>query len=418
VRHGWVLIVALLVSGCAYPLARVGDPQTATLTRELPPTSALVLPPPGGPAVIAVLEERFANAVKQRIVLDNDSSTPGQNEIDATFWGPTDPRNVPLGNRVPMDHTKLADIQKELREAFPRVAMRISDYYVQNGYGPFGYAVGRTASGSMCLYAWQLISAPRNKFGQPASGGAIRLRVRLCRGRTTEDLLLRFMYGLTISGYFLPYGWNPYGPAPDVAADVGGIGSPMLPTPDGENPYYVDVPAGRREGRVLPVAAAPVRRAPVSTSESAYPTTVPTLETTVGATPIEPPLGMPSALPGTPASGSAAPTGPVTVLPTLPAGAAAGSSGVRTVAPARTTTPPAVTAPAPRVGTTTPAPTRGVVAPSPAGAPRPAATPAPAPATVRAPSAAPAGTILPRSTLGADGQPAAPSVVVPPPGAS
>jgi hypothetical protein len=429
VRRRWIVSVALLLSGCAYPWGSGGDPQTASLTREVPPSSALVMPPPGGPAVIAVLERRYVNAIAQTIVIANDSPSSGQNEIDAAFYGPASRSGVAGGDRLARDHATMHDIETDMLAAFPGVNMRVSRYFVQNGYGPFGYAIGRPAAGGLCLYAWQLIEPKRNQFGEPVGGhGAIRLRVRLCRGRTTEEQLLRFMYGLTVSGYYLPYAWNPYGTPPPPPESVGAVGSPTLPVPTGENPYYVDTRADRREGRVLP-AAPVVRRAPAG--PSAYPEAG--ISTT--ASPIEPPLGMPSALPGAapaPAAAGAAPA--------APAAPARGPVAPQAVRPAVPGAPPP-TVPAQRTGpiavpppTTRRVPATGAAPVAPVAPAAPSVTGRPAGATVPPPPGAPAAApaarssapIVPRPTLGPDagsGAPraspaGAPGIVVPPPPAN
>lgn len=416
-RLATVLIVAFMVSGCAYPFARRADPQTATLVRELPPESALVLPPPGGPAVISVLERRYANAIEQSILLANDSAAPGENRIDAVFWGPADAQNVPADNRLKLDHSTVRDIQLEMIEAFPGIAMQVSTFYAQNGYGPFGYAVGRGPGRSTCIYAWQRVEPPRNRFGEPAGAGAIKLRVRLCRGNSSEEALLRVLYGITISGYYLPASWNPYGPAPAAPAQLGGLGAPMLPQPNGENPYYVDTPASRREGRVLPVAPAavvPVRRQP-ATAASAYPSADGTAAGVVTVvSPIDPPLGMPSALPNMPAANAA---------PAPGAGRSAATAAPAIAAPA--TVAPA--AGAARSRPTSAAGTQAIrTVPATSGAaavvPVPAAGPVPLRPTTPATAAAGDAAVVPRPTLGAGaGAPVAPAarvptVVVPTPG--
>ena len=320
------LIGATLVSGCNLPPPYFGagqDPKTATLLQEVPPTAALVLPPPGSLAVVTVLERRYANALTQTVVLASDSTVSGENAIEVTFFGPVGP-GAAQGDTLrwrPLDPVRVSN---EMIEKFPGVRMTRSPYYVQNGYGPFGYGVGRPRGGGTCLYAWQQIEPARNKFGEPKSRGSISLRVRLCRATATEEDLLRFMYGLVISGYFLPVAWNPYGPAPSPPADLGGLGAPSLPVPEGENPYYAPRAREPRELRVLPAApaaAAPTRRATpaVETDVSPYLTT-PASRTTPAPS-LDQPLGAPGALPP-----SAAPSTSGIPAPAATGGGAAISS--------------------------------------------------------------------------------------------
>lgn len=69
-----------------------------------------------------------------------DRKAAGQTELRAGFLPPS-------------------NIGTEMRQLFPGVRMARSPYYVQNRYGPFGYAVGRSSSGDTCLYAWQRLTS-------------------------------------------------------------------------------------------------------------------------------------------------------------------------------------------------------------------------------------------------------------------
>jgi hypothetical protein len=396
VRLVMALVGASLLSGCNLPPPYFGagqDPKTATLLQELPPTAALVLPPPGSLAVVTVLERRYANALTQTVVLANDSNVPGENAIEATFFGPVGP-GAAQGDTLrwrPLDPVR---VSQEMIDKFPGVRMTRSPYYVQSGYGPFGYGVGRPRGGGTCFYAWQQIEPPRNKYGEPRSRGSISLRVRLCRAGASEEDLLRFMYGLVISGYFLPAGWNPYGPAPAPPVSLGGLAAPSLPVPVGENPYYAPRTREPRESRVLPAApaaAAPVRRAaPVDAELSPYMT--PPASRTPAPQTLDQPLGAPGALPpasapttsgipapaGTGSGAAAIPTPPATAsgtaLPrptTIPTTLPSGSSAATVPPPisAATTSPQSMTvtrpqgpAAAPDVRVVAPgAPARGTV---------------------------------------------------------
>ncbi|MFM9861153.1 cellulose biosynthesis protein BcsN [Pseudoxanthobacter sp. M-2] len=396
------LIGASLLSGCNLPPPYFGagqDPKTATLLQEVPPTAALVLPPPGSLAVVTVLERRYANALTQTVVLANDSTVSGENAIEVTFFGPVGP-GAAQGDTLrwrPLDPVRVSN---EMIEKFPGVRMTRSPYFVQNGYGPFGYGVGHPRGGGTCLYAWQQIEPPRNKFGEPKSRGSISLRVRLCRAAASEEDLLRFMYGLVISGYFLPAGWNPYGPAPSPPADLGGLGAPSLPVPEGENPYYAPRSREPRELRVLPAAPAAttaVRRpAPVEPEVSPY-LTAPAARTPAPQS-LDQPLGTPSALPP-----AAAPSSSGIPAPAATAGGSGGipappPSAAGTALPRPTTIPTtlpggtgAATVPPPISSATTPSQSMTVTRPQPpAGAPDVRVVAPGAPATAGPSGAAPA----------------------------
>lgn len=403
------LVGATLLSGCNLPPPYFGagqDPKTATLLQEVPPTAALVLPPPGSLAVVTVLERRYANALTQTVVLASDSTVAGENAIEVTFFGPVGP-GAAQGDTLrwrPLDPVRVSN---EMIEKFPGVRMTRSPYYVQNGYGPFGYGVGRPRGGGTCLYAWQQIEPPRNKFGEPKSRGSISLRVRLCRATASEEELLRFMYGLVISGYFLPAGWNPYGPAPSPPADLGGLGTSSLPVPEGENPYYAPRAREPRELRVLPAApavAAPARRAPVAEAEVSPYLTTPTARTTAPQS-LDQPLGTPSALP--PAAS------PSTSGIPAPAATAGGSGGIS--APPASAAGPAVPRPS-TIPTTLPGGTGAATVPPPISS---ATTPSQSMTVTRPqpPAAAPGVRVVAPGAPAAAAAPsgAAPAIVPPPP---
>src|SRR6185312_11659118 len=56
---------ALLLSACAAPT----DLQRAGLSERSGPTQAIVVPPPGGPTIVDIVERRYANAVQQDVIL-------------------------------------------------------------------------------------------------------------------------------------------------------------------------------------------------------------------------------------------------------------------------------------------------------------------------------------------------------------
>ncbi|MEM8855013.1 MAG: cellulose biosynthesis protein BcsN [Pseudomonadota bacterium] len=222
VRGAATLLLAGAVAGCAYDQ---GGFKTATLNKEVPVTNAFIMPPPGGPQPIAVLENRYENGLAQDILLRNRSGSRGQNAIIVRAFGPMG-RDRGQG-RLSTDIPSVTTIRKEMRERLPGVHMEISGLYVQNRYGPFSYAVGRSRSAGNCIYAWQRISAEAKVFS--AQRGAITWRLRLCDTKTSARDLLLVAYGMTINGYFLSRSWNPYGDPPPLDDRVGTPGATILP---------------------------------------------------------------------------------------------------------------------------------------------------------------------------------------------
>ena len=223
-HQAFAVLVAAAVGGCSYT-PKGGVVRSATLNRQIDVSEAFVTPPPGGPAVIAVLENRYQNGLAQDIILENDTGVPGQNVILVKAYGPM---GAEAGqSRLSDDKFSMYDIQNELRKQFPGVAMQVSGLYAQNRYGPFSYATGRSGSGANCVYAWQRIAAEERVFS--GQRGAITWRLRVCdRGTDTRTLLL-LAYGLTINGYFLSKTWNPYGDPPEVDPRIGKPGVTVLP---------------------------------------------------------------------------------------------------------------------------------------------------------------------------------------------
>lgn len=215
----------LLLGGCV--TTRGGAPVVATMTIEVPAAEALILPQPGGPRVVGVIETRFANALQQKVMLGTDALTPGQNAFDVTFFGPVEGRT---GDENIKTDSFLGDdaLAEEMERALPGVDMRPSTYFVQNRYGPFGYALGRGSGRDLCMYAWQRIQSQERVNVVTGDRGVLSVRLRLCQTGATEASLLRVMYRYTINGYFLPRSWQPYGRPLPVPTDIGRVGGPLI----------------------------------------------------------------------------------------------------------------------------------------------------------------------------------------------
>ncbi|SHO67132.1 Cellulose biosynthesis protein BcsN [Pseudoxanthobacter soli DSM 19599] len=388
-RHALSIFIALAVSACAMPYGPGHDPQTATMAREVPATQAIVLPPPGGPAVVGVIETRFSNAIEQKVVIANTDALEGENYIQVKMYGP-----VGYGagdNSLSADRPMVGDIQREMLKAFPGVGMFVASTYMQNFYGPFNYAVGRRGR-TTCIYGWQTIRPPVNKFMAPSSRGWLTLRVRLCRVGVTEDKLLAFLYGLTVNSYFLPTNWNPYGPAPDVPEDVGKLGAPMLPVPQGSNPYYTEGPLDPRLGRVLPPAPVASSRAPRAAVTAATAARQPVTQEPLPGAVLVPVPGVAAGAPGPGAAPAAQQAPAIEAPPALPDRGSPGSKGP--VSAVDNATGFGVSGPAPPAEADAPAPTgtpSWPAAPTGTAAGSGAATTSSGIRVVGSPPAAPAG---------------------------
>ncbi|PDT81436.1 MULTISPECIES: cellulose biosynthesis protein BcsN [Sinorhizobium] len=236
---GLVVLAFLSLAGCT-TREGVHVPTGATI---VPTENALVLPPPGGPAVLNVVERRFGNGVEQDVNLHTSASTPGQNYFRATFFEPT---GAGFNQKTAAySAVRALEMMREARRAIPGVPLAQSPYFLQNNYGPFGYAFGRGRGGDACLYAWQQIRPPESQRSPLRDYGTIQVRLRYCAAGATENELLSVVYGYTISGTVGDPAWNPYGAPPAVDAGLGRTGSPIYRTemPSGDQ---ASEPEGRR----------------------------------------------------------------------------------------------------------------------------------------------------------------------------
>jgi len=193
---------------------------------SVPLGQALVVPPPGGPAVIAVRQTAYENAIAQNITLATHAATPGQNEIVVRAFDDRPADDQPGF----LQDTRLSPdvIARELEEQFPGVDMKVSLVYVQNKYGPFGFAIGEPGNGDQCLYAWQRIEKTDRSL-LSYEGGVVSIRLRLCAADKTIGELLRVAYGYTFLGHSRTYGWNPLEEPPGPSADIGATSVPIYP---------------------------------------------------------------------------------------------------------------------------------------------------------------------------------------------
>jgi len=227
-------------------------------TRMVPTEQAMAVPEPGGPAVTAIVETSYSNATQQDVLLATSAATPGQNMLRIQIFGPLDPK-LAGPEKLRAGYLPARNVNAEMRSLFPGVRMHTSAYYVQNNYGPFGYAVGRSASGDTCFYGWQRIAS--TGFTQTLVGnkGSIQVRLRLCDANASEARLLQAMYGYTITASFRDRNWNPYGEPLPPSESLGRPGAPMYPaTTTGQEPVGgpvgVAVPV-RKASRTTPAAS-------------------------------------------------------------------------------------------------------------------------------------------------------------------
>ena len=206
-------LCACLLAGCATTTEQPA--QEAQITR---PSAAFILPPPGGPAIVTVVETRFPNAIRQDISLATEARSVGENKISIIrFTGRGGDGSDTALKDIPFTQVNLTE---EALAAWPNSGMAVSPYYVQNAYGPFGYAIAKPPNGDSCLYAWQRIE-PALKPSGAVDRGAIIIRLQLCRRGVSEETLLSTMYNLRLNVAVFP--------ALRAPAAIGMIAAPIKP---------------------------------------------------------------------------------------------------------------------------------------------------------------------------------------------
>ncbi len=218
-----------IVAGCGGQKLTDAELSFATRAVVVDPSRALVTLPVGGPPIVSVTQRNYDNAIAQTISLATRGRTPGENTVDVAFLTSADvPEDIGVeGRLLPSPSIEDFAIAREMEERFPTVVMTPGAVYVQNRYGPFGYAFGRGVAGDGCLYAWQRIASGDSIF-RPKSG-LISIRLRVCEPGASEAALLRLAYGYSISASLRRSGWNPIGDAPAPQPGLGEAGVPIYP---------------------------------------------------------------------------------------------------------------------------------------------------------------------------------------------
>ena len=236
-RFSALALVVTMLAGCA-TLQVPPD----TEPKSVPAAEALALLPPGSLAMLGVVQTEYVNAVEQRIALETRSRSPGENYIhiqsfteEAHSATPGGLQDVPLFN---------VDMAGEARGTVSFADMKLSEYFVQNYYGPFGYSMGRTAEGETCMYAWQRIAPDRPFAGTSVQRGAITIKMLVCDSDYSEQELLSLMLDLRVKGATgLPVPVNRGVGMPVRMAPVGALGVGNVLAEEAPAPIIVSSPS-------------------------------------------------------------------------------------------------------------------------------------------------------------------------------
>ncbi len=221
------IIMLMTLAGLATSCTTTGGVRQSASAETVANEKALAFPPPGGPAIVNVVERRYKGDVEQTISLATSSSVSGQNFLKIQFHGVSGD-NPGLGS-TPYKAVGANAIAREMAVAVPGVRLARSATLVQNTYGPFGYASGQSRAGDTCLYAWQQIRAGRSTQAQMQNFSMVQVRLRLCDAHASEHQLLGTIYGYTIAGGFRNEALNPYGAVRGADAVLAPPGDPVYP---------------------------------------------------------------------------------------------------------------------------------------------------------------------------------------------
>ena len=230
VRKAWHAGVILLpiVMGALSACTATKSATTFSAPRTIDASQAMIMPAPGGPAVISLIEERFRDGVEQKVILGTDATNSGQNYLGIRLYGPME-RDTQGTKRLGYKSITSVAMTNEAIRAVPGVPMKTSTLFLRNSYGPFGYAFGQSQGGDSCIYGWQQLRSGNNERQGFRNAGAIQIRLRLCENGASEKQLMGVMYGYTVTGSFASEQWNPFGKPKDVASTLGAGGDPIYP---------------------------------------------------------------------------------------------------------------------------------------------------------------------------------------------
>lgn len=269
--------MGLLAAGCGEQRLSGDELAMASRATTVDVGRALALPPPGSLPVPGVTQRRYDNAVSQVVSLATRGRTPGENAIYVSFFTAADlPDSMGVeGNLLREPGIDDFAIGREMEERLPGIAMAPSAVFVQNKYGPFGYAFGRGTGGEACLYAWQRLANGDSIF-RPRSG-AISVRIRVCDPAGTEASLLRLAYDYSFNASLRRSGWNPIGDAPAPNPQLGEAGAPIYPLPQASFSEPPQRPSAAPQRRVrTPRATPPQASEPIPDKPlEGYPTVPP-----------------------------------------------------------------------------------------------------------------------------------------------
>jgi hypothetical protein len=189
-------LFALAAAGCSNGNGLVArydglESEAARPPRPIAADDMLVKIPEWAGAIKNASQSNDGGVVRQKIVIAG--GTHGDNFVEVTVDS-----NGPASRSLASPHAESsAEIEADLRAKFPGVAMRAVGKQANDASAPYDIAIGRSADGGRCLYAWKWtdnlrvasdpsgIAAVASMFSQKAMPAS--LHIRLCSKYVTLD---------------------------------------------------------------------------------------------------------------------------------------------------------------------------------------------------------------------------------------
>lgn len=270
-----LLAAAVLAGACGAASAEESWPRDLGLEGNAP---ILALPAAAG-AIVDLHQRLTGDSLTQTIVYQGDPLTPGQNVLVTS---------VLRGGLAPPIPSE--DVDSEMEDRLPGIAMNVSLYPGRNVFGVFGYALG--ARGPVaCLYAWQgVTNADVWITGRAASlfgeHHALSMRIRVCRTGMRPAALVGLAQGLVRAAMTRARTAN-HGACCGLFANVGGCCMQPFPVATAapeerayasqepayapeQRAYAPQEPAYAPEERAYAPAAMPIARPPTPVRQATH----------------------------------------------------------------------------------------------------------------------------------------------------
>jgi hypothetical protein len=193
---GALIGAAALLAGCqttAGDLAAAGYHEW----QPIPPGAIAARSTAGTFPGVEGRERRTPNEVYQHMVLVNETTVPGQNELvvmadTASFFA--NRQGVP---RIGQYQFRADDVSAMIAEAFAGASEIRDPQLRRNSYGPFYYVEAFFTGRANCVLAWQVLD--NRDGGYPVRANRVTTRYRMCDpSKSTAELLADFE-GLTLA---------------------------------------------------------------------------------------------------------------------------------------------------------------------------------------------------------------------------